>query len=166
MRATAEAIRKRFISHHGQIAFESAAKVFAEYGSNQSSIDLSSVPEWRVFATALRVIPRGEVLHKAFLWCIRHRSPLEPIQRPASPPSLDRIENSDIIAKLFEYFPFFIANSQDGFRCEKCFDLAAQLIVNLLATGEESNFELILEHLVQSHSLVVENGEADDADDL
>jgi hypothetical protein len=127
MRATAESIRKAFILRHGEAAFETIAKRFAEVAGDSSVLDLSSVPSWRDFAISLRTVPRSDVLARAFLWCTRHKVSLHRIGRPTIPLSLEKIDDPAILRQLFELFPYFIANSQDGFRCEHCFDTASQL---------------------------------------
>ena len=66
MRTTPEAIRKLFTLRHGERAFESIAKRYAEVEGDGASVDLSTIPEWRDFAFTIRTVPNGDVLRRAF----------------------------------------------------------------------------------------------------
>lgn len=138
MRTTLEAIRKLFTLRHGERAFETIAKRYAEVAGDSASVDLSTIPEWRDFAIAIRTVPNGDVLKRAFLWCTRHRQQLVELNRPTVPAALDTLEDPAILTQLFDLFPFFIANSQNGFRCMHCFD-AAERFIALLAQNVANN---------------------------
>jgi len=131
MRVTAEATRKLFIMRHGEAAFESIAKRYAEVGGDYSQVDLSSVSAWRDFAETVNIVPSSDVLKRAFLWCARHREPLAEIVRPTVPDSLEKFEDLRVLRQMFELYPHFIANSQSGFRCAACFDAASQFLDDL-----------------------------------
>lgn len=131
MRATPESIRKLFIHRFGEAAFESIAKRYAEVAGDSSLVDLSSVTVWREFATAIKFVPSSDVLKRAFLWCTRHREPLENISRAAVPPDLDKLEDLEMLREIFDLYPHFIANSETGFRCSACFDSAAKFVEDL-----------------------------------
>jgi hypothetical protein len=124
MRATPEAIRKLFTLRHGERAFESVAKRYAEVAGDTSLVDLSTIPEWRDFAVAMRTVPNGDVLKRAFLWCTRHREPLVNLNRPTVPQALEVLDDPTVLRQLFDLYPFFIANSANGYRCVSCFDKA------------------------------------------
>ena len=66
MRVTPEAIRKLFTLRHGERAFEAIAKRYSEVSGDSSRVDLSTIPEWREFATTIRTVPNGDVLKRAF----------------------------------------------------------------------------------------------------
>ena len=135
MRTTPEAIRKLFTMRHGERAFESIAKRYAEVAGDSASVDLSTIPEWRDFAIRIRTVPNGDVLKRAFLWCTRHRESLVELNRPTVPAAMEAMEDPAILRQLFELFPFFIANSQNGFRCKHCFD-AAERFTGLIAQSQ------------------------------
>jgi hypothetical protein len=123
---SAEAIRRRFIKLHGQIAFEVVASAFAEVGGDSSKVSLTSIPAWRQFATSLQVVPRSEMISQAFLWCARHHQPLLEISRPTVPAALRLIHDTAFTEELFNRSPFFLSSSPGGHRCEKCFDEATR----------------------------------------
>jgi len=132
MRSTPEAIRKLFTLRHGERAFESIAKRYAEVAGDSSMVDLSTIPEWREFAVTIRTVPNGEVFKRAFLWCTRHREPLVALNRPTVPAALEKLEDPAVLRQLFDLFPYFIANSANGLRCAHCFD-AADRFTDLMA---------------------------------
>lgn len=144
MRTTPENIRKLFTLRHGERAFESVAKRYAEVAGDSASVDLSTIPEWRDFAISIRTVPNGDVLRRAFLWCTRHRQPLMNLDRPAVPPALEAIEDPAILRQLFDLFPFFIANSQYGFRCKNCFEAAERFTESLPASPDPSDVQYLI----------------------
>lgn len=147
MRVSAESIRRHFLLRYGESPFESIANLFAEVQGDTTQIDLSSVPAWAEFAAAQKVLPRSEVLSRAFLWCIRHRHVLEPIRRPTIPPNLEKLDDPAVIRQLFEYCPYFLSNSQEGFRCSQCFDDANKILGAFVASMGREPIDVIVERL-------------------
>lgn len=148
MQSSAESIRKHFLKLHGEAAFESVAKLFAEVSGDSTRIDLSSVSAWREFAGSFAGIPLSSVLSKAFLWCNRHGMRLEDIRRPTIPKALNEIDDPDVIRVLFEHCPFFLASSKSGFRCPVCFDKAVEL-TEMYVSGDRkiSSFQIAAQSL-------------------
>ncbi len=144
MRVTAESTRKNFILRHGESAFELVAKRYAEVGGDCSLVDLSKVKSWEEFAVTLKLVPSSEVLMRAFLWCTRHREALKEINRPTVPVSLERFDDPEVLRELFELFPYFIANSQNGYRCESCFDEASQFLDNLAVQPTKNKLQVMV----------------------
>ena len=144
MRTTPEAIRKLFTLRHGERAFESIAKRYAEVEGDGASVDLSTIPEWRDFAFTIRTVPNGDVLRRAFLWCTRHRQPLTTLSCPTVPAALEMIEDPAILRQLFELFPFFIANSENGFRCKSCFDAAERFTESVPMRPNTSELQYLI----------------------
>lgn len=144
MRSTPETIRKLFTLRHGERAFESIAKRYAEVAGDSASVDLSTIPEWRDFAISIRTVPNGDVLRRAFLWCTRHRQPLMDLNRPTVPAALEAIDDPAVLRHLFELFPFFIANSQNGFRCKNCFEAAERFTESMSQRPDEKNLQYLI----------------------
>jgi hypothetical protein len=154
MRATPEAIRKLFTLRHGERAFESIAKRYAEVAGDSSLVDLSTIPEWRDFAITIRMVPNGDVLRRAFLWCARHREPLVDLNRPTVPTALEKLEDPAILRQLFELFPFFIANSPNGFRCAQCFDAADRFTDLMAKSPNHSELQYLLARAESSTGII------------
>ncbi len=144
MRITSEALRKLFTLRHGEQAFESIAKRYAEVAGDSASVDLSTIPEWREFALSIRTVPNSDVLRRAFLWCSRHRQPLLDINCQAVPTALESIDDPAILRHLFDLFPFFIANSQNGFRCKSCFEAAEKFTESVVQRPDASDLQYLI----------------------
>lgn len=144
MKVTPDAIRKLFILRHGEHAFELVAKRYAEVAGDSTQVDLSTIPEWRDFAIAIRTVPGSDVLTKAFLWCNRHASVLADLNRRTVPAALEKLEEPDILRKLFDLFPFFIANSPNGYRCMDCFDAADQLTEQIVQSMNHTDMHYLI----------------------
>ena len=157
MRSTPEAIRKLFTLRHGERAFESIAKRYAEVAGDSASVDLSTIPEWRDFAISIRTVPNGDVLKRAFLWCTRHRQPLMDLNRPTVPAALEAIEAPAILRHLFDLFPFFIANSQNGFRCKNCFEAAERFTESMTLRPENSELQYLIAKAESSAGVIEPN---------
>lgn len=127
MRSTSESIRNEFIQRQGEAAFEAVARLLAEVRGDTTQVVLAKVPAWIEFATWYSQIPLSSDLAKAFLWCNRHQTKLESIERPTIPPALSRIEDSQVLSELFKHCPFFLATNEIAFRCSTCFDTAVRL---------------------------------------
>ncbi len=157
MRVTAESTRKLFIMRHGEAAFESIAKRYAEVGEDYSQVDLSSVPAWRDFIVTLKFVPSSEVLMRAFVWCTRHRERLSRIDQPTVPASLERFEDPRVLRQLFEVFPYFIANSQNGYRCEGCFIGASQMLDELAKQPSRGRLQQLIAQVEHSNSVAMQS---------
>ena len=157
MRVTPEAIRKLFTLRHGERAFEAIAKRYSEVSGDSSRVDLSTIPEWREFATTIRTVPNGDVLKRAFLWCTRHRESLVDLNQPTVPAALELLDDPAILRQLFDLFPFFIANSPNGFRCALCFD-AAERFTDLI--GKSPNNSELQYYIAKAETskVVIEQG--------
>ncbi len=155
MRTTPEAIRKLFTVRHGERAFEAIGKRYAEVAGDGASVDLSTIPEWRDFAITIRTVPNGDVLKRAFLWCTRHRQQLVELNKPTVPAALEALEDPMILRQLFDLFPFFIANSQNGFRCRHCFDAAERFIQLLALSPNHHDLEYLIAKAEVSSGAVV-----------
>ncbi len=129
----AESIRAEFISRYGLIAFEQIAQIFAEVSGDVTKVNLMESAEWIEFATDTTCIPSSESLRQAFLWCARHRQALVSIRRPVVPDALHRLEDPKILKSLIIKFPFFLASSVNGYRCENCFDQASATASDILS---------------------------------
>jgi hypothetical protein len=143
VRTTPESFRKLFILRHGECAFESIAKQYAEVAGDSAMVDLSTIPEWRDFAITIRTVPNGDVLKRSFLWCTRHREPLVDLNRPTVPAALEKLDDPAILRQLFELFPFFIANNPNGLRCIHCFDVADRF-TELIAQNPNSEIQYLI----------------------